>query len=313
MMRAWAAITAASLAACTVPPVSAPAPVAPAAPAAAPPAAPAGPSEQSIALRRYYSALQADLLTRGLLRTDGGGPDTRFDADDLVVNFSNIVFYDEYRADAGLSRAAPTPSGGLRRWDGPVRMAVRFGASVPQDRRDSDEAEIASYAARLSRVSGLPITLGSRGANFHVFISGYDDRAELEQSIRALAPAIAPETLAALVSPPRSVQCLVAAFQRADAPFSYGLAIAVIRDEHPDLMRRSCIHEELAQGLGLANDSPTARPSIFNDDDEFALLTTHDEFLLQMLYDPRLRTGQSLDSAQPVIREIADGLLPTDL
>ena len=38
-------------------------------------------------------------------------------------------------------------------------------------------------------------------------------------------------------------------------------------------MRRACVHEEMAQGLGLGNDSETARPSIFNDDEEFALLT----------------------------------------
>ena len=46
-------------------------------------------------------------------------------------------------------------------------------------------------------------------------------------------------------------------------------AVAIVRGEHPDLMRLSCIHEELAQGLGLANDSPYARPSVFNDDEEF--------------------------------------------
>jgi hypothetical protein len=79
----------------------------------------------------------------------------------------------------------------------------------------------------------------------------------------------------------------------------------VIRAENPDLLRLSCIHEELAQGLGLANDSPAARPSIFNDDDEFALLTTHDEQLLRMLYDSRLRAGMSAADAQPIVRTIA--------
>ena len=32
-------------------------------------------------------------------------------------------------------------------------------------------------------------------------------------------------------------------------------------DDDPDLLRLSCMHEEIAQGLGLANDSPLARPS----------------------------------------------------
>ena len=64
---------------------------------------------------------------------------------------------------------------------------------------------------------------------------------------------------------------------------AYSNAVAVIRAELPDRMRLSCIHEELAQGMGLANDSPDARPSIFNDDEEFAYLTTHDERMLRML------------------------------
>ena len=78
-----------------------------------------------------------------------------------------------------------------------------------------------------------------------------------------------------------------------------------VRAEHPDLLRKSCYHEEIAQGLGLANDSPNARPSIFNDDEEFALLTTHDEALLSMLYDPRLSVGMNLDEARPVIYQLA--------
>ena len=82
-------------------------------------------------------------------------------------------------------------------------------------------------------------------------------------------------------------------------------AVALIRAEHPPLLRSACIHEELAQGMGLANDSPQARPSIFNDDEEFGLLTRHDELLLEMLYDPRLRTGMTLEEAEPVVRTIA--------
>uniref|UniRef100_UPI0035139E9E DUF2927 domain-containing protein n=1 Tax=Cognatishimia sp. TaxID=2211648 RepID=UPI0035139E9E len=82
-------------------------------------------------------------------------------------------------------------------------------------------------------------------------------------------------------------------------------AVAVVRAEHPDLLRRSCYHEEIAQGLGIVNDSPFARPSIFNDDDEFALLTSHDEALLNMLYDPRLRIGMSASEARPIIQILA--------
>lgn len=74
----------------------------------------------------------------------------------------------------------------------------------------------------------------------------------------------------------------------------YTRAFAVIGAEHPDLLRLSCYHEEIAQALGLPNDSPRARPSIFNDDEEFALLTRQDEAVLRMLYNPAFRPGMSL-------------------
>ena len=78
---------------------------------------------------------------------------------------------------------------------------------------------------------------------------------------------------------------------------------------NPDLLRLSCIHEEIAQGLGLSNDSPAARPSVFNDDEEFGLLTTHDEFLLRILYDPRMRPGMNEIEAREQAELIASELM----
>jgi len=107
---------------------------------------------------------------------------------------------------------------------------------------------------------------------------------------------------------PRSQLCVVVSFSEAGS-LDQTRAIAVIRAEHPDLLRQACIHEEVAQGLGLVNDSEKARPSIFNDDEEFALLTPHDELLLKMLYDPRLKIGMTAAEAAPIARQIARELL----
>jgi hypothetical protein len=57
--------------------------------------------------------------------------------------------------------------------------------------------------------------------------------------------------------------------------------------------------------MGLANDSPRARPSIFNDDEEFGFLTRQDEMLLKLLYDPRLHVGMSARDARPIVQQIA--------
>ena len=57
--------------------------------------------------------------------------------------------------------------------------------------------------------------------------------------------------------------------------------------------------------MGLPNDNDSVRPSLFNDDEEFALLTRHDEMLLKILYDPRLSPGMIPGEAMPIVRTIA--------
>ena len=121
-------------------------------------------------------------------------------------------------------------------------------------------------------------------------------------------PNISTTALNTVVNLPRSTYCLAFATDP-EGDGTYSHAIAVIRAEHPDLLRTSCIQEELAQGLGLSNDYALARPSIFNDDEEFGLLTRHDELLLQMLYDRRLRARHGEAEARPIVEQIAAELM----
>ncbi|MDX8348060.1 DUF2927 domain-containing protein [Cognatiyoonia sp. IB215446] len=261
------------------------------------------PSQASGDLARYYTRLQNDLLTQGLLRGDGGGADTPFTDTLLARNFVRIALFNEYRDDSDFTRPQATVSK-LRRWTQPIRMSVEFGQTVPLDQRAQDTASVSAYAARLSRLSNVPITLTDENPNFRVLFLGEDDRRAYGDRLRELIPTISDATVRTFVNLPRDQLCVVIG-TFAPGRSSYTKAIAMIRAEHPNLMRTACIHEELAQGMGLANDSPDARPSIFNDDEEFALLTRHDELLLQMLYDPRLETGMDPATAAPIARAIA--------
>lgn len=266
-------------------------------------------SEASKALATYYRRLQNDLLTQGLLRGDGGGPDTPFTDNILARNFVRIALFDEYVTDGDVLRPQATLSR-LRRWEQPIRMTMEFGASVDTTQRTRDRATVSAYAGRLARATGLTITQTDTNPNFHVVVVNEDDRAAFIPRLREIVPGISASSVRAIQQLPREQLCIVIAFSTGGAA-SYSKAIAIVRDEHPDLLRTSCFHEELAQGLGLANDSPQARPSIFNDDEEFGLLTTHDELLLQMLYDPRLKTGMTPAEAAPIARTIARELLAT--
>ncbi len=253
-------------------------------------------------MARFYGRMQADLLAQGLLRTGGGGVDTPYTDTDLARNFERIAFYDEYARGQGLKKSDGR-SGRLRKWSGPVRIGIEFGASVPPEQREVDRALVARYSTRLARLTNHPIAVNNFNPNFHVLVMGEDDHAYARQRAAQIIPGISQASLDFFGNPPRSILCFVIT-AGSEKDFEYTRAIAFIRAEHPALMRQSCVHEELAQGLGLANDSPTARPSIFNDDDEFALLTTHDEELLRALYNPALRPGMTADEARPIFRRL---------
>lgn len=268
------------------------------------------PSERSQELAAFYAGVERSLLGEGLLRRDGGGPDTPFNARMLSENFTQIALFNELTLVGGRYVAQESP-GRLRRWTKPVSVKVEFGAAVSPQIRTRDLPNIDRYLARLKRVTGSDLSRAStaEAANFYVAVLTVDELDAFAPRLMELVPGLQPSIAQQIIDMPRPTYCAVYTFSRPETPDAFETAIAIIRAEHPDLLRDSCYHEEIAQGLGLSNDSDRARPSIFNDDNEFALLTRHDELLLRMLYDPRLPLGVTPGEARPTINTIARELL----
>jgi hypothetical protein len=268
------------------------------------------PSAASENLRKYYAGVQAELLSQGLMRTDTGAQDAPFSARTLANNFVRIAFFDEFDSSSGTLVARATEKR-LRRWDKPVRVGLAFGDSVPKNKRAIERARVASFLARLSRLTGHSIKLADSGINFHLQILNTDEIRTIGPTVRRADPSIGAPELDSIINMPESTYCQVT-YSIDDNTNLIERAFAVIRAEHPDLLHLSCLHEEITQGLGLPNDSPQARPSIFNDDQEFALLTPMDEMMLQMLYDKRLKPGMSILEARPIIDQLAEQLVGGD-
>ena len=301
--RILALIMVGLVSACASAPAVSPRPLpTPAAPP--PPVQPAAISPESAAARAYYAQVQQALLSQGLLRTDGGGTDTPYTDRMLAETFIQIALRDEYQPGTGGTIASNGNATTLRRWQGPIRVGLRFGASVPADMRATDAARVGSYLARLAQVTGHPIRLDDQNPNYFMYIVSEEERRALGPALQAAMPGLGAADVAGITQMPQSTYCAVLAQSRGDGGV-YTRAFAVVRAEHPDLLRLSCIHEELAQGLGLPNDSARARPSIFNDDEEFALLTRMDEDMLRILYNPALRPGMTEDEARPIIVDLA--------
>ena len=265
------------------------------------------PSPESLELQAYYQRIEDGHRTRGLLRGDGGGPDVPFDAAKLARTFTTIAFSREF-SDVGGALVRRQDNSILHRWEDPVRIETVFGPAVDQGQRTDDVASVRRFAERLGRVTGHPVSSVDRGGNFLVLIVTDDQRRQIGPTLKRIVPEIRQREIDVIQTLDRSTYCVVVASDpRNDGRLRR--AVAVIRAELPPLLRLSCIHEEIAQGMGLANDSPEARPSIFNDDDEFGRLTAMDELMLTMLYDPKLTPGLDAETARPIVTELARALV----
>ncbi|MFB0993426.1 MAG: hypothetical protein ACI9O0_000061 [Paracoccaceae bacterium] len=266
---------------------------------------------QSRAMQNYYAEVQGALLQHGLLRTDRGVENAPYDAQDLARNFTRIALFDEYHQGfSGMVQRETTSR--LRRWVAPVLVQLHFGPSVALDKRAIDRARVKTYVSQLATITGHSISMTKTGGNFDIYVVSEEERRNLAAIITKTLPHLALSDVRGITNMQRSTYCLVYALSEGQSSI-YNRAFAVVRAEHPDLMRQACFHEEIAQGLGLANDSPEARPSIFNDDEEFALLTLQDEQMLKMLYDRRLKIGMAAAEAGPTITLLAQELIPVGL
>ena len=259
-------------------------------------------------LIKYYSRLEERKISLGLLRQDGGGADTPFDVDDVVEAFEQVAFYNEY--DISRDKLLPNSEAvKLAKWKSNINISVIFGNSVNKKQKDNDLLEINKLIGVLSQVTNHNIKIARQNTNMYVVIANQKEIKDLIAEIGLLQPEFDPQRIPIITQLPRDIHCMAMTSMNVEANSGISSSLVIIRNELPHIMRKACIHEEIAQSLGLTNDSHLARPSVFNDDDEFATLTKFDEILLQILYDRRLHSGISKDKATKIVKNAADELL----
>ncbi len=256
-------------------------------------------------LEKYYSRLEERKISLGLLRQDGGGTDTPFDVDDIVKAFEQVAFYNEYdiTGDKLLPNSEAVKSA---KWKSNINISVRFGSSVNKKQKDNDLLEINELIGVLSQVTNHNIKISQQNINMYVVISNQKEIKNLIGEISLTHPEFDPTRIPIITKLPKDIHCIAMTSMSTEPNSEISSALVIIRSELPVIMRRACFHEEIAQSLGLTNDSHLARPSVFNDDDEFATLTKFDEILLQILYDHRLNSGLSKREAYQLVRQIAN-------
>lgn len=279
---------------------------APEEPAVAAPAPVQPKSTASDRLTQFYASVEDGLTASGRMRRDTAPADIPWGVPELVHNFEQIALYDEYVEIAGRFVRRATPAM-LRRWERPVRVGILTGDSVPDAVAETDRNYVERFTARLAGLTGLDMAMAQDDdINFLVLFLNREEQETFANRAALRLPGFEPSVMRAIRTTPIDTFCTAYAFSEPDDPDRYAAVLVLVKAEHPELTRHSCIEEEMAQAMGLPNDYDGARPSLFNDSLEFAFLTAHDEVLLRMLYDPRLEPGMTAAEARPLLPAIAE-------
>ncbi|MEM1276854.1 MAG: DUF2927 domain-containing protein [Pseudomonadota bacterium] len=258
----------------------------------------------------YWQAFEASLHLEGKLRTDRQPEDAPYTHADLADHFGKTAFGIDPEFIDRIDEADMQSINVVRKWVQPISY-VAYGTIPPNDR-----AVMRNLFVRLRRASGIPIqeNLGNDW-NMGIYFFDRAQRTTFLDYLREEADPGLYQLFLSLFSDDYicSGTLLRRTTEAGELTGEIDHVFIFIRAELPRAMRHSCIEEEISQAMGLIRDDDDVRPSLFNEDEEFAFLTEHDEYLLRILYDPRLTPGLPREAAIPIVDQIARELLPDQI
>ncbi|MBY8976532.1 DUF2927 domain-containing protein [Rhodobacteraceae bacterium NNCM2] len=255
----------------------------------------------------YWRAFQASLKLDGKLRTERKPEDAPFDHFDLSENFGKTAFGIDPEFIDEMSEEQLDHVNVVRKWVRPIHYAA-YGTIPPADR-----AVMNGLFDRLRATTGIPIDERPDGNwNMGIYFFDHLQRETFLDYLDTDQDADLYDLFSGLFSDDYicSGTLLRRTTEEGELTGEIDHVFIFIRAELPAALRHSCIEEEISQAMGLIRDDDDVRPSLFNEDEEFAFLTEHDEYLLRILYDPRILPGTRREDALPIARQIARELLP---
>jgi hypothetical protein len=207
---------------------------------------------------------------------------TDFTNDEIKDGFFKIAFNAELQFGAPVER--------VRKFDEPVRIFV-VSKGLP-DRRSEIAKIVADIRTRVNHLD-VAITNDRQAANFTVTLVAKRD---LGLTIRSLYGRDKATQIQQSLNP----QCLSGIGK--DKRYRIRRAEVILPVDAGEFTFYDCAYEELLQALGVINDDRSVPWTMFNDDVQMGFFDIYDQYLLNILYDPRVRPGMT--------KEKVNGLLP---
>jgi len=209
---------------------------------------------------------------------------TDFTNEEIREGFFKIAFGAELQLDKPVER--------VRKFDEPIRIFV-VSHGVP-DRRPEIAAIVDDIRAHVNHLD-VVITNDRRSANFVVRLVA---ERNLDRTIRSLYGNDKAKRIQQSLSP----QCLSGIGK--DDRYRIRRAEAILPIDAGDFTFYDCAYEELLQALGVINDDRSVPWTMFNDEVQMGFFDVYDQYLLNILYDPRIRPGMTKDEVNALLPEV---------
>ena len=209
---------------------------------------------------------------------------TIFSNDEIKEGFFKTAFHAELQFDRRAER--------IRKFDEPVRIFID-NRGAPE--RSTDIAAIvADIHAHVDHLD-IAVTPDRLGANFLVILVPRRDVAATirsrygENEARQIQRMLRPECLSGIAK---------------DKTFRIRRAEAILPVDADDFGFFDCAYEELLQGLGIINDDNSVPWTMFNDDVQMGFFDVYDQYLLNILYDRRIRPGMRRGEVDKLLPQV---------
>jgi hypothetical protein len=203
---------------------------------------------------------------------------------EIADGFFKIAFGAEFHESGRVDR--------IRKYDGPVRIFIEDRAK--SDRRSEVAAVVSDIRARIQHLD-IDVTDDAQQANFVVRLVRDRNLSATIRSMYGLKPSAQIERL---LNP----QCL-SSFRK-DGEFRIVHSDAILVVDAGDFKFYDCAYEELLQALGPINDDASVPWTMFNDNVQMGFFDVYDQYLLNILYDPRVQPGMTQQEVRALLPEI---------
>lgn len=209
---------------------------------------------------------------------------TAFTDSEIIDGFMKIAFGAEYHLAGRVDR--------IRKYQGPVRIFVEGTART--DRHMQLSRVIGDIARRIRH---LDIAVTDKRDDANTFIILVRDR-DLHKTIAAFYGDEKAKEIRDSLDP----QCL-SGFRKNDS-FEIQRSDVILTVDNGDFIFMDCAYEELLQSLGPINDTDSVPWTMFNDHVSMGFFDVYDQYLMNILYDPRIRAGMTVDEVYAVLPAI---------